>query len=218
MQLSTIQTIAIYILPLIFAITLHEAAHAYMAHKCGDDTAKSYGRLSLNPLNHIDPLGTIILPMISIVLGAMSGGLGIIFGWAKPVPINFSRLNKPKQDLFWVALAGPLSNLAMALLWALALKSSMSLDGYFGRPLGLMSQAGIGINISLMLLNLIPILPLDGGRIVFSLLPRDMAIKYSRTEPYGMWIVLILIFIGGLSFIITPIYSVLVNLIYSLII
>lgn len=212
-NLSTIQTIAVYLLPLIFAITLHEAAHAFMAHKYGDDTAKRYGRLSLNPLHHIDPLGTLLFPLLSIATG-----VGMIFGWAKPVPIDFRRLNNPKKDLFWVALAGPLANLAMALIWALILKSAGYLDNYFGNPLALMAQAGISINISLMILNLLPILPLDGGRIVFSLLPDQTAYKYAQTERYGMWIVLILLFIGGLNFIIQPIYSVIVHFIYYLLI
>lgn len=216
-NLTIIQTVAVYILPLIFAITLHEAAHAFMAHKYGDSTAKQYGRLSLNPLHHVDLVGTIVFPLISIVLGAMSGGAGLIFGWAKPVPINFAKLHNPKKNLFWVALAGPLANLAMALIWALILKLSMYLDGYFGQPLSLMSQAGIGINISLMILNLLPILPLDGGRIVFSLLPPLQAQKYARTEAYGMWIILILLFTQTLGAIIQPIYSILVRFIYMLI-
>lgn len=210
-NLTTIQTIAVYILPLILAITLHEAAHAYMAHKYGDDTAKQYGRLSLNPMHHIDILGTIIFPLFSIVLGG-----GMIFGWAKPVPINFARLHNPKKNLFWVALAGPLSNLAMALIWALAFKASIYMDSYFGHPFALMAQAGIGINISLMILNLLPILPLDGGRMIFSLLPAKQAQQYSTTERYGMWIILILLFTNILGAIIQPIYSVIVHLIYSL--
>ena len=158
-NLSVIQTIAVYIIPLIFAITLHEAAHAYAANKYGDNTAKMYGRLSLNPMVHIEPFGTIIFPLISIVLGAMSGGLGFIFGWAKPVPINYSKLHNPKRDLLWVALAGPLANLAMALIWALILKASFLLSSYFGVPLYLMAQAGISINVSLFILNLLPVLP-----------------------------------------------------------
>jgi Zn-dependent protease len=208
-NLSTIQTIAIYILPLIFAITIHEAAHAYTANKFGDNTAKLSGRLSLNPINHIDPL-------ISIVMGSMIGG-GLIFGWAKPVPINFGKLNQPKKDLFWVASAGPLSNLIMALMWALAMKGATYLpSSYFATPLIMMGQAGIGINISLMILNLLPILPLDGGRMVLSVLPQSQAIKYAQTERYGMWVILILLMIGGLNFIIQPLYHLLVSIIYKL--
>lgn len=210
-SLSIVQKIAVYIIPLIFAITLHEAAHAYVAKKYGDNTASMMGRLSLNPIRHIDPIGTLLFPLIGIILG------GFIFGWAKPVPINFSRLHHPKRDILWVALAGPLANFAMALIWALVLKGSIFLDGYFGTPLGLMAQAGIMINISLMILNLLPILPLDGGRIVFSLLPHRAAFKYSKTEPYGMWILIILLVLGGLTYIIQPIYIVMVNFILSLV-
>lgn len=215
-NLSTIQTIAIYILPLIFAITIHEAAHAYTANKFGDNTAKLSGRLSLNPINHIHPLGTIVFPLISIVMGSMIGG-GLIFGWAKPVPINFGKLNQPKKDLFWVASAGPLSNLVMALMWALAMKGATYLpSSYFATPLIMMGQAGVGINISLMILNLLPVLPLDGGRMVLSLLPQPQAIKYAQTERYGMWVILVLLMIGALNFIIQPLYNVLVTVIYKL--
>lgn len=215
--LSVIQTIAVYFIPLIFAITFHEAAHAYVAYKHGDDTAKLYDRLSLNPLHHIDPIGTIAFPLISIVLGALSGGLGFIFGWAKPVPINFNNLNRPKRDLLWVAAAGPLANMAMALIWALLLRLSLYLGNYFGVPLNLMAQAGISINVSLFILNLLPILPLDGGRIIFSLLPMKQAESYAKTEPYGMWILIFLILAGGLNFIMYPLYSMIVNMIFSLI-
>lgn len=217
-SLSIVQTIAVYILPLVFAITVHEAAHAYMAHKYGDNTAKQYGRLSLNPIKHIDPLGTIAFPLISIVLGAMAGGAGIIFGWAKPVPINYGRLNNPKKDLFWVALAGPLSNLAMALIWALIFKCSTYADTYFGAPLNLMAQAGISINISLMVLNLLPILPLDGGRMLFSILPPKEAQQYANTERYGMIIVMVLLLIGALNAVLIPICRFFINIIYSLVI
>ncbi len=208
--LSVIQKIAVYAIPLIFAITFHEAAHAYVANRHGDNTAKAMGRLSLNPLHHIDPIGTILFPLIGLLFG------GFIFGWAKPVPINFGRLHNPKRDMLWVALAGPLANFAMALVWAILLKLSFYLDSYFGTPISLTAQAGISINISLMLLNLLPILPLDGGRIVFSLLSNAQANKYARTEPYGMFILIFLLMIGGLTYIIQPIYLTIVNLILSL--
>ncbi len=211
LSLSIIQKIAIYVLPLIFAITLHEAAHAYVASKYGDDTARILGRLSLNPIRHIDPIGTILFPLIGIAFG------GFIFGWAKPVPINFSRLHNPKPNLFWIACAGPASNLVQALIWGLILKLSLYFGGYFGMPLSLMAQAGITINISLMLLNLIPILPLDGGRMLYSVLPNDLANKYAKIEPYGMWILIILLLVGGLSFIIQPLYTIIVNAILTLI-
>jgi Zn-dependent protease len=210
--LSTIQKIAIYVIPLIFAITVHEYAHGYVAYKNGDPTAKFLGRLTLNPINHIDPIGTVLFPLIGIIFG------GFIFGWAKPVPVNFGNLRNPKRDMLWVSLAGPGANFAMALIWALILKFSNQLPtSYFAFPLSLMSQAGISINISLMLLNLIPILPLDGGRILFSLLPRAQALKYSKIEPYGMWILILLIITGALFMIIRPFYSVIVSIIYSLI-
>ncbi len=216
-NLSTIQTVAVYILPLIFAITIHEAAHAYAAHRLGDNTANLYGRLSLNPINHIDPIGTVVFPLISIVAGSMIGGGGLIFGWAKPVPINFGKLHNPKRDIFWVASAGPLSNLAMALAWALLMKGATYIpDAAVSNPLFLMGQAGIGINISLMILNLLPILPLDGGRMVFSMLPQPQAMKYAETERYGMWVILILLMLGGLNFIITPIYNFCVTVIIKL--
>jgi Zn-dependent protease len=215
-NLSIVQTVAVYIIPLIFAITLHEAAHAFVAHKYGDNTAKLLGRLSLNPMHHVDPFGTVVFPLISIVLGAMSGGAGFIFGWAKPVPINFSKLKSPKKDLLWIALAGPLSNLAMALIWGLLLKGTLYLDSYFGIPLSLMAQAGISINISLLILNLLPILPLDGGRILFSLLPVKQAQQYAQTERYGMWILIALLLLGGLNYIMQPLYSLLVGGIFTL--
>lgn len=215
-NLSVVQTVAVYIIPLVFAITLHEAAHAFVAHKYGDNTAKLLGRLSFNPTHHIDPFGTIVFPLISIVLGAMSGGAGFIFGWAKPVPINFSKLKNPKKDLLWIALAGPLANLAMALIWGLALKGTLYLDSYFGIPLSLMAQAGISINISLLILNLLPILPLDGGRILFSLLPIKQAQQYAQTERYGMWILIALLLLGGLNYIMQPLYTLLVGGIFTL--
>lgn len=210
LSLSIIQKIAVYAIPLIFAITFHEAAHAYVANRHGDNTAKMTGRLSLNPLHHIDLLGTVIFPLIGIILG------GFIFGWAKPVPIDFSKLHNPKRDLLWVAIAGPITNLAMALIWAIFLKLSFYCDSYFGTPISLMAQAGISINISLMILNLLPILPLDGGRVVFSLLPNAEATKYAKTEPYGMWVLIFLLMIGGLTYIIQPIYLTIVNFILSL--
>ncbi|MBX9597928.1 MAG: site-2 protease family protein [Burkholderiales bacterium] len=215
-NLSIVQTVAVYIIPLIFAITLHEAAHAFVAQKYGDNTAKLLGRLSLNPLHHIDPFGTVVFPLISIILGAMSGGAGFIFGWAKPVPINFAKLKSPKKDLLWIALAGPLSNLAMALIWGLLLKAAMYFDSYFGIPLSLMAQAGVSINVSLLILNLLPILPLDGGRVLFSLLPAKQAEQYAQTERYGMWILIALLLLGGLNYIMQPLYSLIVGGIFTL--
>lgn len=211
MHLSVVQKLSVYIIPLILAITIHEIAHAFIAKKRGDNTAQMMGRLSLNPIHHIDLIGTILFPLIGLLLG------GVIFGWAKPVPINYRNLRNPKQDLFFVSLAGPFSNLLMALLWALILKLSYYFNNYFGLPLNLMSQAGISINISLMILNLLPILPLDGGRMLYALLPEEYAKKYGETERYGLIILFLLLLIGGLTYIISPIYNFLVNFILNLI-
>lgn len=217
MVISTIvQTVAVYILPLIFAITLHEAAHAYMAHRYGDDTAKHLGRLSLNPIVHIDLIGTVIFPLVSIILSVITMN-PFIFGWARPVPINFSRLHNPKRNLFWIACAGPLANLIQALIWALVFKLSLSLKSYFGQPLGLMANAGITLNIGLMLLNLMPILPLDGGRMLFSILPNKQAMKYAKIEPYGMMILILLFFTGIFTYIIFPPFAFIISTIMTLI-
>ena len=191
-----IQTIAIYALPVIFAITLHEAAHGYVARHFGDKTAFMLGRISLNPLRHIDLVGTIVVPLLILVTSKLFGSAGILFGWAKPVPVNFHALRHPKRDMLWVAAAGPAANLLMALGWALVLKAAMMLPkGDFSLPLSLMAEAGITINIVLMVLNLLPILPLDGGRIAVSLLPDRLALGYARLEPFGFPILLALIFI-----------------------
>ncbi|MCQ4144952.1 site-2 protease family protein [Vogesella sp. AC12] len=197
-ELNLIQKIAIYALPVLLAITLHEAAHAYAAKRFGDATAYMMGRMTLNPLKHIDPVGTVLLPLLSVVIG------GFLFGWAKPVPVNFGALRNPRVGMRWVAAAGPAANLLMAIMWVLLLKLAIVMDNDYSRPLALMSQAGIGINVVLMVLNLMPILPLDGGRIVESLLPRRLAYNFSRLEPYGMWILLALVFTGLLSPILRP--------------
>ncbi|TIC84959.1 site-2 protease family protein [Crenobacter intestini] len=201
-----IQKIAIYALPVILAITLHEAAHAYVAKRFGDATAYMLGRMTLNPIKHIDPLGTIALPLLGMIMG------GFIFGWAKPVPVNFGNLKPVRRGMRWVAAAGPLSNFAQAVLWVLLFKLAISTDTPYSEPLLLMSQAGININVVLMVLNLMPLLPLDGGRIVESFLPPGMAYKYSRIEPYGMWILLALVFTGLLS----PILRPFMNIVYDL--
>lgn len=198
MELSIIQKIVIYALPVIFAITVHEAAHGYAARYFGDMTAQEEGRISLNPLKHIDPFGTIILPALTVMLG------GILFGWAKPVPVNFGRLRNPKKDMLWVAAAGPASNLVMAIIWALVLKSSLSLPDAIAVPLLLMAKAGVMINIVLMVLNLLPLPPLDGGRIAVSLLPNNLARSFAQLERYGFVILIVLLFTGILGKIMDP--------------
>lgn len=195
------QTLAIYSLPVLFAITLHEAAHGYVARHFGDMTAYAQGRISLNPVRHVDWIGTIVVPLVILVLS--SGRF--LFGWAKPVPVNYSALRRPKQHMLWVAAAGPASNLAMALGWALLLKLAVLLPGnFFSVPMKHMAEAGILVNLVFMFLNLLPILPLDGGRILASLLPSRMAWQYSRLEPWGLPLLLLLLLTNVLDFVLVP--------------
>lgn len=206
MDLNFIQTIVIYALPVIFAITLHEAAHGYVAKHFGDSTAYMLGRVSLNPVRHIDLVGTIIVPIVTLLLG------GILFGWAKPVPVNFGQLRRPKQDMLWVAIAGPAANLAMAVFWALIIKASTLVpETYFTLPLVRMGQAGVMINVVLMVLNLLPLPPLDGGRVAVSLLPNPLAYRFSRIEPYGLIILVILFVTHILGQILWPIVNMTLN-------
>ncbi|HZH57160.1 site-2 protease family protein [Yanghanlia caeni] len=199
-----IQAITVYALPVIFGITLHEAAHGYVARMFGDPTAWQAGRISLNPIRHIDPVGTIVVPLVLLFSTKMLGGSGLLFGWAKPVPVDWSRLRNPKRDMAWVALAGPASNLVMAILWAITLRllaeSGASASDFWAR----MAIAGVQVNLILMALNLVPLPPLDGGRIVCSLLPNRMAYQYSRIEPYGILILILLMFTGMLWFVLEP--------------
>jgi len=202
---SIIQGIAIYALPVIFAITMHEAAHGYIAKQFGDFTAFNEGRISLNPIRHIDLIGTILVPLTLFVLSKLTIGAGFLFGWAKPVPVNFSNLRQPKRDMLWVAAAGPGANLLMALFWALMIKLAIVMpDSSFTKPLALMGIAGIEINVILMVLNLLPLPPLDGGRMAVSLLPHRLAYQFSRIEPYGFMILLALLFSGVLGAVIGP--------------
>jgi len=195
-----IQTLAVYAIPVIFAITLHESAHAYVARYFGDDTAYSRGRLSLNPMKHIDPVGTLMIPA---VLYLMTGG-NFIFGYAKPVPIDFGRLRNPKRDMAWVAAAGPASNFFMALFWMLGSTALTMLQ--ISEPFLLkMAEAGILANLVMFALNLFPMLPLDGGRILTSLLPMKQAIQFSRIEPYGFFIVLGLMFLKLFNYWLIPV-------------
>ena len=198
MELTFIQKIAIYALPVIFSITVHEAAHGYAARYFGDMTAHLQGRISFNPLRHIDPIGTILVPTLTMLAG------GILFGWAKPVPVDFSRLRNPKRDMLWVAAAGPASNLLMAIFWALVLNFASIAPANFALPLSYMAQAGVTINVVLMVLNLLPLPPLDGGRIAVSLLPKHLAYRYAKIEQYGFIILIILLFSGVLSKIMEP--------------
>lgn len=172
-------------LPVLFAITLHEAAHGYVARHFGDLTAYQAGRISLNPLRHIDLVGTVLVPLL------MFATAGFLFGWAKPVPVNFGNLRRPKQDMLWVAIAGPASNLFMAILWIMVAKLALSSSGGTAAAwFYAMSQAGITINVVLMVLNLIPLPPLDGGRVAVSLLPHPYAYRFAKIEPYGMFILI----------------------------
>lgn len=217
MEFNLVQTIAIYALPVIFAITLHEAAHGYVARHFGDNTAYVLGRVSLNPLRHIDPVGTVLVPLLILTTSNLLGTGGILFGWAKPVPVDFGGLRHPKRDMLWVAAAGPFANLLMALLWAFALKFALlAPHNAFTLPLGLMARAGITVNLVLMLLNLLPILPLDGGRIAVSLLPNRLAYGFSRLEPYGFPILLLLLFTGLLGTILHPMLSAAIQVIATI--
>ncbi|MFZ6861129.1 site-2 protease family protein [Undibacterium sp. Ji67W] len=194
-----IRTVLIYALPVIFAITLHEAAHGFAAKYFGDTTAYSQGRVSLNPLVHIDPFGTIIIPA---VLYVATGG-AFLFGYAKPVPINFSRLKNPKRDMAWVALAGPGANFVMAFFWLLfsVILRAANVDEIFFIK---MANAGVLTNLVMLAFNLFPIPPLDGGRILVSLLPNKLAYKFAQIEPYGFFIVMGLVMIGWLKYWLVP--------------
>ena len=201
MEFHFVQKVAIYAIPVIFAITLHEAAHGYVARYFGDVTADRLGRISLNPLRHIDLVGTIVVPLLIL----LASSAGLLFGWAKPVPVNFHALRNPKRDMLWVAAAGPAVNLLMALAWALLLKiADAGPPNYFSEPMGRMAVEGVKINVVLMVLNLLPILPLDGGRIAVSLLPERLARSYARLEPLGFPILLVLLFTNLLGVILNP--------------
>jgi Zn-dependent protease len=204
--LTVIQTILIYAIPILFAITVHEVAHGWVANRLGDPTARMLGRLTLNPIKHIDPVGTIFVPFVVFYLS------GFIFGWAKPVPITWQNLRHPRRDMAIVALAGPMSNLLMAFLWALLAKSGETLaqayDGW-GPAVALitMGEAGIFINLILMVLNLIPIPPLDGSKVLSSFLPPKASYWLGRYEWIGLILLLILIWAGLLGGVLLPIVS-----------
>lgn len=189
-----VQTVALYALPVLFAITVHEAAHGYAARHFGDNTAHMMGRITLNPLKHIDPLGTIAMPLM--LYFATSGAF--LFGYAKPVPVNFGRLRNPKKDMVWVALAGPGANLAQAILWTLALYLMIAL-GVNERFFTGMCEAGVLVNLVMFAFNLFPLPPLDGGRILVGLLPQPLAWQVSRIEPWGFFVVMALVITGVVS-------------------
>lgn len=196
-----IQTFAVYALPIVLAITLHEAAHAYAAKYLGDNTAYSLGRMSLNPIRHIDPVGTLLIPIVLFFAGSP-----FLFGYAKPVPVEFGRLRNPRRDMAWVAAAGPAANLVMALMWmllALALIIIGTEEEFFMK----VAQAGVLTNLVIFAFNLFPVLPLDGGRILNSFLPHKLAYKFSQLEPYGFFIVIALVFLGVLRYWMVPVMS-----------
>jgi len=201
MDFSLLDTIALAAIPVVLAITLHEAAHGYVARQFGDSTAWMLGRVTLNPLKHIDPIGTVVVPLGILLL---SGG-SFLFGWAKPVPVNFGNLRHPKRDMLWVAAAGPGVNFVMALVWALVFGLGAGVLASDG--VRYMSLIGVGINVSLMVLNLLPILPLDGGRIAVSLLPHSLALPFARTERFGFFIVIALLATGILGVAMRPLVN-----------
>lgn len=194
-ELTTLQLIAIWILPVIFAITLHEVAHGWVAFKLGDNTAYKLGRITVNPIKHIDPIGTIILPSLLLMT------IGFVFGWAKPVPVNFQQLNQPRRDMALVALAGPGANLLMAIFWAIIINIGFLFYSSYESAVFFIyvGQAGVIINLILMLLNLLPILPLDGGRVVHAMLPLNMADKFGKLEPFGLILLITLVLTGVLG-------------------
>ena len=213
-DLSLVQRIAVWTLPVVFAITVHEVAHGWVARRFGDSTAYMLGRLTLNPVKHVDPIGTLLVPGLLLMMG------GFIFGWAKPVPVAWENLRNPKRDMAIVALAGPVANLLMAILWALLMKVGLLLGGQLdmlSRPLVYMGAAGISINVMLMVLNLLPLPPLDGGRVMAGLLPDQLAQAYNRIEPFGFFILLGLLISGVLGYIMTPLVKIVQTGLYFMI-
>ncbi len=197
-QFTFVQKIAIYAVPVLLAIIVHEVAHGWVAERFGDKTARLSGRLTLNPIPHIDPVGTILLPLVLLALG------GFLFGWAKPVPVDPRNMRNPRSNMVVVAAAGPLANIVMAVLWALALRLSYNVNPWFGAPLSYMSQFGVMINLTLAVLNFLPIPPLDGGRILMNIVPQRLGWQLHRLEPYGFFVLILLMVSGVLSYILWP--------------
>ena len=212
LQVNLVQQISAWLMPVLLAVTVHETAHGWVARRLGDKTAEAMGRLTLNPLKHIDPVGTILVPGLMLLLPG-----GFVFGWAKPVPVDWRNFKHPKRDMAWVAVAGPLSNLLMGLAWALAARIAlgMSAENWFALPLLFMGVAGIFINTILMVLNLLPLPPLDGGRVLTGLLPAPYAYKFARIEPYGFAILIILLLTGVLGYILWPFVSMILGMMAS---
>ncbi len=212
-ELNTMQRLAVWVIPVLFAITVHETAHGWMALRFGDPTAKMLGRLTLNPIKHIDPIGTVLVPGILLMIG------GFLFGWAKPVPITWENLKHPRRDMAWVAAAGPLSNLLMAAFWAVVVRLATlmgSASEGWTMFVVYVGVAGMFVNAVLMMLNLFPLPPLDGGRVASSLLPPRLSWQYGKIEPYGFPILVVLLITGMLGKILWPLITLLLSVLVPL--